>query len=1481
MEKGKVGAVMIVGGGIGGIQAALDLAESGIKVYIVERLSAIGGIMSMLDKTFPTNDCAMCTLAPRLVSAGRNPDIEIISEAEVEKIEGEPGNFTVTIKKKARYIDLSKCTGCGACVEKCPVELKNEYDLGLSIRKAIHKRYPQAVPSGFAITKEGTSPCIFGCPAGVSPHAFVSLIARGRYEEAIAIHRRENPFLAICGRICPHGCELECRRKDLDEPISIAGLKRFLADWEFANPDKKPPLPENLKTKNEKVAVVGSGPAGLSCAYYLALKGYHVTIFEALPVAGGMLRVGVPAFRLPREILEKEIQDVVLRLGVELRLNTKVTSLEELKAQGFKAIFLAIGAHKDLKLNIPGEDSNGVMSAVAFLKDVNLGNKIDLSGKRVVVIGGGNTAVDSARCALRLGASEVILMYSRSRNEMPANPWEVEEAEKEGVKIIYLVAPVSINAINGNVSSVKLVRMRLEEPDASGRRRPVPIEGSEFEIPADIVISAIGQKVDLDSLPKDLCLERTKLDTIVVDPETLQTTIEGVFAGGDVVSGPATAVEAIQAGKIAAESIDRYLSGKDLKEDRRIKRGGSKAVKDIRGIPKKPRVKMPTLPLNERIDSFKEVALGYTEEQALEEARRCLECGICCECLLCVEACEAKAINHAMEKEETVKINVGAIILCPGFEVFDPKIKESLGYGKYSNVVTSLQFERLLSPSGPTSGKILRLSDWKPPKKIAWIQCVGSRERERDWCSSVCCMYATKEAIIAKEHAGDDLQCDIYFMDIRAFSKGFEQYFEIAKKQGIRYIRCRIPKIEEDPETKNLIITYLDESERKRKAEYDMVVLSVGISPPKDAKGLSEKFGIDLNEFGFASFSTFEPVKTNKEGIYVAGPFTEPKDIPETVMQASASASKAMTLLSDVKGRLIKPVVYPEEIDVRGQEPRIGVFICHCGTNIAGVVDVDEVTEYAKTLPNVVYAVNNKYTCSNDTQQLIKQKIKELNLNRIVVAACTPRTHEPLFRNTLREAGLNPYLFEMANIRDQNSWVHMHYPEEATKKAKDLVRIAVAKARLLEPLQKSFIGVIKSALVVGGGIAGMKSALELANQGYKVFLLEKTDKLGGNLRNIYYLLNGEDPQEELEKIIKEVKENKNIEIYFSSKIESVEGSVGNFRTRIKSNGREYTLAHGVVIIAIGGKEYEPKEYMYGEDERVLTQRQLEERIAKNNIKLPRTVVMIQCVGSREGGRPSCSRICCSVAIKNALKIKEISPSTNVYVLYRDIRTYGFKEKYYTMARDKGVVFIRWDINDGKPIVYKENGRLFVDVKDKILNMVHTIPADLIVLSTGVIPNEDYKEIAQLFKVPVTSEGYFLEAHMKLRPVDFATDGVFLCGLAHFPKTIDETIIQAQAAAARASTILSKDKLELEATISKVVDENCDGCAYCVETCPFKAITLLEYVWRGTIKKVVESNESLCKGCGTCMATCPKKGIYVKGFTLEQLQAQVFAALEQF
>ncbi len=852
-------------------------------------------------------------------------------------------------------------------------------------------------------------------------------------------------------------------------------------------------------------------------------------------------------------------------------------------------------------------------------------------------------------------------------------------------------------------------------------------------------------------------------------------------------------------------------------------------------------------------------------------------------CGICEAVCEAKAIDYD-QKDETVELSVGAVVLAPGFAPFDAGGKEELGYGRYANVITSVEFERILSASGPFAGEVVRPSDRKHPGRIAFLQCVGSRDRERDYCSSVCCMYATKEAVIAKEHAGEDLKCDIFFMDIRAFSKGFEAYYEAAKKRGVEYIRSRVPSVEEIPGTGNLRIEYLAEDDRKESREYDMVVLSVGMCPPKEAREIAKTFGVALNEFEFCRTSAFRPVESSRDGVYVAGPFTEPKDIPETVMQASASAAKVLALLSDVRGTLVRPKEYPPEVSVEGAEPRVGVFVCHCGTNIAGVVNVPRVVEYARTIPGVAHAENALYACSNDAQERIKERIREHGLNRVVVASCTPRTHEPLFRNTIREAGLNAYLFEMANIRDQCSWVHMHRPAEATVKAMDLVRIAVAKARLLEPLQKGSVAVTKAALVIGGGLSGMTAALELAEQGFDAFLVERERELGGNLRRVRRLLGGEDPQEALAALVKRVRGSGRIRVFAGARIVKVDGSIGRFRSTIAADGAETEVDHGVIVVATGAKEHVPKEYLYGRDERVVTQLELESRLGQDGGRfLPgngkaKTVVMIQCVGSRDEERPYCSRLCCSEAVKNALRIKELSPGTAVYVLYRDVRTYGFREGAYTKARQQGVVFVRYEA-DGKPEVVRDGEGLAVRVRDAVLGAEMEIPADLVALSAGIVPHEDGKEIAQLLKVPLNRDGFFLEAHMKLRPVDFATDGIFVCGLAHAPKPVEDSLVQAGAAAAKAGTVLARDSLELDANISRVIDENCDGCAYCIEPCPYKAITLIEYAWQGAVKKTVEVNESVCKGCGTCMATCPKKGVYVRGFSLEQIGAQIEAALE--
>ncbi len=852
-------------------------------------------------------------------------------------------------------------------------------------------------------------------------------------------------------------------------------------------------------------------------------------------------------------------------------------------------------------------------------------------------------------------------------------------------------------------------------------------------------------------------------------------------------------------------------------------------------------------------------------------------------CQICTLACNYGAIDFT-QKPQDIELEVGAVILAPGYEIFDPHLRAEFGYGRYENVVTSLEFERLISASGPYMGHIKRPSDKKEPKRIAWIQCVGSRDRKlgRGYCSSVCCMYATKEAILAKEHISD-LEATIFYIDIRAFGKGYEAYYERAKRQyGIRYIKSHISTVKEDPKTKNLIITYLDETGQRQEAEFDLVVLSVGVSPAPEIENLAKTLGIKLNHYRFCQTTPFTPVETNRPGIYVCGAASAPKDIPDAVMEASGAAAGAASLLAQARFSLSRTKEIPPERDISQEEPRIGVFICHCGTNIGGVLNVPRLAAYARTLPHVVFATNVLYACSTDTQEVIKKAIQEHRLNRLVVCACTPRSHLPLFQEVAQEAGLNPYLVEMANIREHDAWVHARAGEMAMEKAKDTIRMAVAKAALLKPLYRSEYPVEHTALVVGGGIAGMIAALELAEQGFKVHLVEKTDRLGGNANRIFYTVEGLDVKKFLKSLVERVTKHERINVHTLTEVEGTEGFVGNFITRIKNqtSGKVKEIKHGITIIATGAQEFKPHGlYKYGKHPCILTSLELSEAIAqsKEQFRNINCVVIIQCVGSRDEERPYCSRTCCTLAIKNALALKKINPDMDIYILYRDIRTYGFREDYYTKAREANIKFIRFE-KENPPQVSVKGDKIEVTVYEPALKENITLIPDFLALSAAIVANPDNERLSQLFKVSLTQDKFFLEAHMKLRPVDFASDGFFMCGLAHGPKFISESITQAKAAASRAATILAKEKLKGEAIVAEVNEANCDGCAYCVGVCPYKAIKLIEYMHKGRVRKVVEVNTSLCKGCGVCMATCPKCGIMVKNFTLDILSAMIDAAL---
>ena len=995
----KHGSILIAGGGIGGMQSAIDLAESGFKVYLVQKESSLGGTMSRLDKTFPTGDCAMCMLSPKLVEVGRHPDISLYSLSEITNIKGEPGNFTVTIKRYPRYVSEEKCTGCGLCEEKCPKKVPNEYEQELSERKAIYVLFPQAYPATRVIDKN-------------------------------------------------------------------------------------------------------------SCIYF-------------------------------------------------------------------------------------------------------------------------------------------------------------------------------------------------------------------------------------------------------------------------------------QKGK----------------------------------------------------------------------------------CRACEKLCPAKAIEFDQAEQEQ-EIHVGAVILAPGLSRFEANLRGELGLGRWQNVVTSIQFERILSASGPYGGVVKRPSDGGYPKKIAWLQCVGSRDpfHKKSWCSSVCCMYATKQAIIAKEH-DSNIEPSIFYMELRSYGKDFDHYVARGKKDyNVRYIRASVSAVRENPETGDLILRYSGENGELIEEQFSMVVLSVGFEPQQNTSDLAKILSVELRSDGFAKTKTFSPIDTSHDGIYITGLLQGPKDIPETVMQGSAAAGRAMALLGDARGTEISVKKLPPEKDIKDEDDvRMGVFVCRCGINIAQTVDVQAVVDAIKDMPGIIHSEETMYACAQDSQNKLKNLIKDKNLNRVLVASCTPRTHAPLFQDTIRDAGLNRYLFELADIREQCAWCHIGHKQDATKKAIDLVKMSIAKLKLLVPITSETVGVVGAALIIGGGLAGMTAALSIAEQGYHAYLIEQDDHLGGLAGELYFAQDGSDIQKEIKLLEQRVLNHRFITTFLNTEITKTEGFVGNFKTTI-SNGE--SLEHGAIIICSGGEVYTPAgEYLYGDHSKVITQKDLEAFILNNSVKPTESYVMIQCVGSREDPHDYCSRICCQDAIKNAIAIKEKYPDAGVIIFYRDIRTYGLREQYYEKARKLGVVFIRFDL-DKKPIVKKmSDNALTISAYDPIINLPITIAADWLILSVGLKPRKDADKISKLFKLTQNNDGFFLEAHVKLRPVDFASEGIYLAGLAHSPKNIDETVFQALAAAGRAGTLLSHKNLTVSGSVARHNRDICMSCLSCIRKCPYGA-PFIDSDGR------VSHNEVKCVGCGVCAGICPAKAFQVSGFKDEQILSMI-------
>ena len=850
-------------------------------------------------------------------------------------------------------------------------------------------------------------------------------------------------------------------------------------------------------------------------------------------------------------------------------------------------------------------------------------------------------------------------------------------------------------------------------------------------------------------------------------------------------------------------------------------------------------------------------------------------------CSICEGVCKTNAIDLHQQPEK-LRIKVGAVVLSPGYEVFDPKVRGDYGYGTIENVVTSLDFERLLCATGPHEGEILRPSDKKHPHRIAWIHCVGSRnviEGANSYCSSVCCSYIQKQVILAKDHDADT-EATIFHNDIRSYGKDFERFYQRAENlPGVTFIRSYVSIGREIPETGNVTIRYATDAEGVKEEEFDLVVLGVGLAPPTKVRPLAEKFGIELNAHGFCRTDPVNPIETTRPGVFISGAFAGPIDIPESVMSASGTNALTGALLKSRRGKLARDRVYPPERDVSEEEVKVGVFACHCGANIGRVVDVPSLVEYSEGLDHVAHAEEGLFICSTDAAQQIADTIREKGLNRVVVAACTPRTHEPLFRDTLREGGINQYFFDMANIREHCSWVHSKQKEDATQKAKDIVRMSVARTINLEPLEEFELPVNKRCLVVGGGVAGMTSALDLAEQGFEVHLVERDSELGGVARRLRSTLEGLDVRAFLGDLIRKVYQHPLVRISHEATITDVSGYVGNFVTTVESAGRVETINHGAAILATGAAEHRPTEYLYGEDDRVLTQLELEERIAEGDESLIDTesLVMIQCVGCREENSNYCARVCCSQAIKNALELKKIKPEMEIYILFRDMRTYGFKEDYYLEAAEKDVKFIRWEA-DEKPSVEPavEEGRqvLRVTVPDPILGQRLAVDGDLVVLSAAVIPSTGSVDIARKFKVAMNPDGFFQEAHVKLRPVDFAADGVFMCGTSHYPKHLTETISQAHGAAGRAVTLLSRETVTASGSVCEVEENDCVACGACISACAYGAIEFRET----PLGKKAVVNPVLCKGDGLCCAKCPTNAVALKHFTDAEVFDQIDAAL---
>ncbi len=1462
--------VLVLGGGIAGVQAACDLAEMNVPVYLVETAPSIGGRMAELDKTFPTGDCSACILAPKLTACASHPLIHLFTLSDLCELRGDAPNFTAVIRKNPRYVDENKCKGCDDCTAVCPVVRQNAFDQNLSTHKAIYKPYAQAVPNKALIEKRGTSSCKFACPAHMDAQGYVTLAKHGRYAEALRVIQRCTPFAGVLGRVCYHPCENACVRGFFDESINLAGIKRFLADH-ARKEGMGLQVHKSKQTKGRKVAVVGAGPAGLSAAFQLALAGYSVTVFEAEAEAGGMLRYGVPSFRLNKTVLREEIA-LIESLGVEIKtqfaLGRNVT-LSELRCKGYAAFFLAVGTQKSRSLELVGETANGVQSALSFLRALQKGEGT-FCGKRVLVLGGGNVAMDAARSARRLGA-EVTVVYRRGKAQLPAAAEEWELAEEEGVLLREWLVPEKILLDEAEHFCGLQCQVCCAGPrGADGRPVPQPQE-ERVVLSADTLLYAVGQQVEEDGLPSFLTYYGRQSHAKMP---------QDIFLGGDMVRGPASVIEAIADGNAAALAIRRFLGEENVPSGEILPETPIESV-DFTGVDVHARHRAPTRSAQERLADFSEVTLAADEDALRFESERCLDCSVCSECRLCENTCETGAISHE-QTAEIHEVDVGAVVLATGCNT-TTEVPKSLGLGRVPGVYTNLAFERLLSASGPLDGHISRIEDGKIPRRIAFLHCVGSRDVQSGagYCSSVCCMQTVKAASLCVEHL-PQLQCaDLYYMDMRAYGKDFERFVQNAFSKGpIRPVRSRASACEWDAERGEIILHHCAENGGAQKSRYDMVVLSLGLRPGSDNRELARHFGITTDRFNFFRGQDFPAPKTQRKGFFACGAGAGPKDIPETVTEASATAAGAARFVAHTRGNETQLAQYflqkppPEIRDVSKEPVRIGVFVCHCGANIGGVLDVPEITRYAASLPLVAHAEESLYSCSADAQKHISEVVRERALNRVVVASCTPRTHESLFGDVLSQAGLSPSLLTMANIRDQCSWVHQNNAFAATEKAKDLVAMAAARIVPAKALPRQTFAVVNAALVLGGGPAGLAAAVYLTRMGHPVHLVEKEEVYGGNARVLTLSSAGRPLWPHIEEMLSELRGGGLCTFYPASKLQALSGHVGDFNCHLHTPWGEKTLRCGALIVATGGREAVPTEYLYGQHRHILTHRTMEERLfdPEDGLRGVSRVVMIQCVGSRNETRPYCSRLCCSVAVRNAVRIKRYDPNIHVTVLFREMRSYGLAENSYADARALGVEFLRF-LDDEPPKVTLDGSRIVVRVHDPLLREERSYHPDILSLAAAVEANrEENHELSQILKVPLGEDGFFLEAHAKLRPVDFATEGIFLAGLAHSPRDIRESVTQARAAAARAATVLAKECLETGGEAAVVDESRCIACGACAAVCPYGAVSIT-----GNSASV---STILCKACGSCVAACRPAAMELLGCTNNQMMRELNALLSR-